>query len=493
MHKYGDIGMFKDKIAKQFNVNKDELFVCDIWKANIHREYRKRDSVADISKKNDDIFVYHSPKVSLNENENDNDEQDDNNGNDAQPEDRPADNQEQEQAQAQANEPELPQHDPVDDVAGGNEDGAGVAGGAGDVPAGEARAEEGRGGQAGQAERGRDGGNGDQGGQGGQGGQGRGDRDQGPRFQTFVVLFQRSVARQQYYYNQRQSEEAFMGYPLLVTFNLHDNLTMRQIRDRIWQLTKPFVADENIDVNDNNKPFVMQASWGYNNLQELTDNDEEFNLDERNMKFVIHFNDPQQYKNEFVLAENRPRDSSAPAPVDPRTGRSPDDGDDQYGRAITLEACIDAYVEEEILSQDDAWYCNKCKDFKCAKKKLDLWNSPDLLIIHLKRFSYTRQWRDRINTLVRFPIEGLDLSNYLIDPEAKKVATYDLYAISNHMGGLGGGHYVCCFFYFNFCYLSLISNFFYFFVLHFRLHMQRIFSIKNGIIWTIVEHHQFIM
>ena len=78
-----------------------------------------------------------------------------------------------------------------------------------------------------------------------------------------------------------------MGYPLLVTFNLYDNLTMSQIRNRIWQLTKPFVADENIDVNDNDKPFVMQAQWAFNNVAELTDDDQDFNLDERNMKFVI--------------------------------------------------------------------------------------------------------------------------------------------------------------------------------------------------------------
>ena len=115
-------------------------------------------------------------------------------------------------------------------------------------------------------------------------------KTQGRRFQTFVVLFQ-----QKYYYN-RQSEETFMGYPLL-TFNLHNNLTMRQIRDRIWQLTKPFVADENIDVNDNDKQLVMQAQWGFNNVAELTDNDQEFNSDERNMKFFIHFNDPQHTKN----------------------------------------------------------------------------------------------------------------------------------------------------------------------------------------------------
>jgi len=76
-----------------------------------------------------------------------------------------------------------------------------------------------------------------------------------------------------------------------------------------------------------------------------------------------------------------------------------------------------------------------------CKKKIDLWSSPDLLIIHLKRFSYTRQWRDRINTLVKFPLEGLDLSAWTVSEENKRDAIYDLYGISNHMGAMGGGHY----------------------------------------------------
>jgi len=77
----------------------------------------------------------------------------------------------------------------------------------------------------------------------------------------------------------------------------------------------------------------------------------------------------------------------------------------------------------------------------CQKKKIDLWSVPDLLIIHLKRFSYTRQLRDRINTLVQFPIEGLDISPWIVSDEYKKDGVYDLYGISNHMGGMGGGHY----------------------------------------------------
>merc|ERR1712141_96899 len=83
------------------------------------------------------------------------------------------------------------------------------------------------------------------------------------------------------------------------------------------------------------------------------------------------------------------------------------------------------------LSENDAWYCSNCKGFKEASKQIDLWDCPDLLIIHLKRFNYTRNWRDRINTLVQF----------LMSEEHKPTAKYDLYAVSNHMGGMGGGHY----------------------------------------------------
>lgn len=43
-------------------------------------------------------------------------------------------------------------------------------------------------------------------------------------------------------------------------------------------------------------------------------------------------------------------------------------------------------------------------------------------------------------SVVDFPIEGLDMSPWILSEESKQNAIYDLYAISNHMGGLGGGH-----------------------------------------------------
>ena len=36
---------------------------------------------------------------------------------------------------------------------------------------------------------------------------------------------------------------------------------------------------------------------------------------------------------------------------------------------------------------------------------MTLWKLPEVLVVHLKRFSYSRYWRDKLDTYVEFPIE----------------------------------------------------------------------------------------
>jgi len=48
-------------------------------------------------------------------------------------------------------------------------------------------------------------------------------------------------------------------------------------------------------------------------------------------------------------------------------------------------------------------YCPNCKEHQQATKKLDLWSLPPVLVVHLKRFSYSRYMRDKLDTLVEFP------------------------------------------------------------------------------------------
>ncbi len=51
-----------------------------------------------------------------------------------------------------------------------------------------------------------------------------------------------------------------------------------------------------------------------------------------------------------------------------------------------------------------------------------------------------RTSREKLQTQVDFPLEGLDLSRYLLRPQGV-APIYDCYAVSNHYGSLGGGHY----------------------------------------------------
>ncbi|XP_028426171.1 ubiquitin carboxyl-terminal hydrolase 15 isoform X2 [Perca flavescens] len=105
-----------------------------------------------------------------------------------------------------------------------------------------------------------------------------------------------------------------------------------------------------------------------------------------------------------------------------------------------LKDCIELFTTKEKLGAEDPWYCPNCKQHQQATKKLDLWCLPPVLVVHLKRFSYSRYMRDKLDSLVDFPLRDLDMSEFLINPNAGP-CRYDLIAVSNHYGGMGGGHY----------------------------------------------------
>ncbi|XP_070558871.1 ubiquitin carboxyl-terminal hydrolase 15-like [Ptychodera flava] len=112
----------------------------------------------------------------------------------------------------------------------------------------------------------------------------------------------------------------------------------------------------------------------------------------------------------------------------------------QRKTGVKLSDCIELFLKKERLGVDDPWYCPNCKKHQQATKKFDLWKLPKVLVVHLKRFSYNRYWRDKLDTLVSFPLKELDMKKYLINGNAGP-SVYDLIAVSNHYGGMGGGHY----------------------------------------------------
>jgi len=113
-------------------------------------------------------------------------------------------------------------------------------------------------------------------------------------------------------------------------------------------------------------------------------------------------------------------------------------------KKVTVLDCIKRYCQTEQLEESDMWYCNRCKQHVQAWKQIRLYRTPPILIIHLKRFlfSATTHRRDKIDVQVEFPLEGLDLTECVQTLQGSdETVLYDCYAVSNHYGGLGGGHY----------------------------------------------------
>lgn len=105
---------------------------------------------------------------------------------------------------------------------------------------------------------------------------------------------------------------------------------------------------------------------------------------------------------------------------------------------ITLYDCFDLFTKCEILSGNNAWLNEKTNEKEDVKKQIMFWNFPKILVITLKRFSYDGM--SKIDNLIDFPLEDLDLSKYVTGYNSSSYV-YDLYGVCNHIGNVYMGHY----------------------------------------------------
>lgn len=93
----------------------------------------------------------------------------------------------------------------------------------------------------------------------------------------------------------------------------------------------------------------------------------------------------------------------------------------------TLNGCLKIYTKEETLNREDSWFCAHCKcQQQDATKKITLWTLPDVLVVHLKRFRHVGYCRTKLNTLVSFPTQGLDMTPYLAPRSGQRPASATL-------------------------------------------------------------------
>uniref|UniRef100_A0A674NKA8 Ubiquitin carboxyl-terminal hydrolase n=1 Tax=Takifugu rubripes TaxID=31033 RepID=A0A674NKA8_TAKRU len=132
--------------------------------------------------------------------------------------------------------------------------------------------------------------------------------------------------------------------------------------------------------------------------------------------------------------------------------------DQEPGPTCTLSDCLRSFTDLEELDETELYFCHKCKKRQKSTKKFWVQKLPKVLCLHLKRFHWTAFLRNKIDTYVEFPLKGLDMRGYLLEPENSlpESCVYDLVAVVVHHGsGVGSGHYTAygshegCWYHFN--------------------------------------------
>ena len=112
----------------------------------------------------------------------------------------------------------------------------------------------------------------------------------------------------------------------------------------------------------------------------------------------------------------------------------------EHFQNILIEKCFEEFCREETFDKDNLWKCSKCHENSEAKNKIEIYQTPKILIIQLKRFKNNQ----KIEEFIDFPIKDLDINKFISSSAIKdnKVPKkYDLFAVVNHYGRLEYGHY----------------------------------------------------
>jgi len=203
--------------------------------------------------------------------------------------------------------------------------------------------------------------------------------------------------------------------------------TVGDIHQIVWRVMQMYVRDDSLYYNYNPQhgkegaPYEIHvtSSYGYASKSRFSDvMKEKFVLSPYDSLICVWKDDARdaEHFDESALSKlglvgrgatesTNWRHTSALLDID-------DDNILEFHRKASLKItdCLGKFVEREQMPPEETWYCPMCKKHLAPVKKFDLWTSPDILIIHLKRFQYISGTyfvqRDKLGQLVDFPIDG---------------------------------------------------------------------------------------
>lgn len=111
-------------------------------------------------------------------------------------------------------------------------------------------------------------------------------------------------------------------------------------------------------------------------------------------------------------------------------------------RAHSVQKALQRFTAGEVLDGQNSYKCPKQNKLVRAVKRMTIEDIPNILIIQLKRFEFSRSGR-KISKHVDFD-QTLDLSPFMSHIQKKGSAMYELYGVLVHQGySMHSGHYYC--------------------------------------------------
>ena len=202
------------------------------------------------------------------------------------------------------------------------------------------------------------------------------------------------------------------------------------LRELLGERTIKFLNDDNLNMVSNEFKELTDISSLQKKVGDCLSKISDY-------VFVVEFNDKSKYinKNNFRLNYCLIKKIQFPKKEEVKE----EEKEEEYHKPNLVE-CLNYFCQEEQLKKGNDWYCKKCKDIVLPKKKMDIYYLPKILIICFKRFIKESFRWEKNEEDIDFPINNFDMKDLIIGPD-KEHSVYDLFAVSQHYGSTGFGHY----------------------------------------------------
>ena len=194
----------------------------------------------------------------------------------------------------------------------------------------------------------------------------------------------------------------------------------------------PFVDEENL---------TKLSSKFKNNIKLNSFNDtfEHLDIDLTDYSIIVEFNEESKFINKKTFDLNffeKYEMEFTIKKVDPKN----EDEEGDNGK-MTLRKCIENFCKEKQLKRSHQLICYSCKKSVLFKEKKELYYLPKILIICFNRIVRETNKVYKNEEFIDYPINDMDMKEFIIGPD-KEHSKYDLFAVIQHYGSSGYGHYI---------------------------------------------------